>query len=52
MVSPLERLLAFRDPFTWADAITVARELTPIGLSNLLNDLVAMGALSRDAPGA
>lgn len=50
LVAALERLVAFREPFTWADAMTVARELTPIGLSNLLNDLVTMGVLTRQEP--
>ncbi len=46
MIAALERLLAFREPFSWSDAITVARELTPIGLSNLLSDLIGLEALS------
>jgi len=50
IVAPLERLLAFRAPFSWTDALNVARSLQATGLYNLFTDLTALGVLKRSDP--
>lgn len=47
LVGPLSKLVSLREPFSWSHAQIVFRGVSAVGVYNLINELVQMGALSR-----